>query len=334
MRDLNPSDDLGGDRNGRMPVDLNGDLSHRDIDHVSREFDVEYLSASNTQAHDAKPFRGRVGVQCFHSGLSVCTSDVSVQQFTKQAALIPRSASIAMLLEGSEINARLSHSSGMQMRAGSAIAVNLADTERMSSEVGPGVRARTIILRCTPDTILDEELSTAVLNFTRRTQIEALPFSRRAHRLAEDVMRMEGSGLSRRLLTESFALEMLAGMVSYLTDRPANRDHRLSQRDRARLSLVHDMIQHDPGADHSLIALARACGMSVSSLKRKFPKMFGCSIGAYVRDARLEKAREGLVDEGWSVAQAAHMAGYAHISNFTAAFRRRFGTTPGVYKRL
>ena len=48
----------------------------------------------------------------------------------------------------------------------------------------------------------------------------------------------------------------------------------------------------------------------------------------YLRDCRLEHAR-GYLLEGYSVQQAAWMSGYQHATNFSTAFRRRYGFSPG-----
>ncbi|WP_156085533.1 helix-turn-helix transcriptional regulator, partial [Billgrantia saliphila] len=86
-------------------------------------------------------------------------------------------------------------------------------------------------------------------------------------------------------------------------------------------------LHEHPAQPHSLTALAEQAAMSPATLRRKFQAAFGCSVFDYLRDRRLDVAREALL-QGSSVEQAAHLAGYHHASNLATAFRRRFGYSP------
>lgn len=78
-------------------------------------------------------------------------------------------------------------------------------------------------------------------------------------------------------------------------------------------------------------ALAARVWLSPSSFSRIFRETTGRGPYQYVKEARLDRARE-LLDDGCStVAEAAHHVGYISVSNFIKAFRRRFGVTPGHY---
>ena len=79
--------------------------------------------------------------------------------------------------------------------------------------------------------------------------------------------------------------------------------------------------------------LARDAGVSVTTLKTKFNAAFGQSVVAFLRDVRLERAREGIVGEGWTVSQAAYLVGYKHQSSFSTAFHRKFGIWPSELPR-
>jgi AraC-like DNA-binding protein len=48
----------------------------------------------------------------------------------------------------------------------------------------------------------------------------------------------------------------------------------------------------------------------------------------HVRNLRLERAREMLSEPQASVKEVAHAVGYASLSHFAKAFRRRYGASP------
>jgi AraC-like DNA-binding protein len=77
-------------------------------------------------------------------------------------------------------------------------------------------------------------------------------------------------------------------------------------------------------------ALAAACGVSVRSVFLQFSDRFDTTPMAYLRDLRLDKARELLSDvEGQlSVIDAALRCGFASFGHFARRYRERFGELP------
>ena len=61
--------------------------------------------------------------------------------------------------------------------------------------------------------------------------------------------------------------------------------------------------------------------------------MYGQSIHAWLRDRRLERAAELLRASRLSVLGVAQAVGYGSASQFSAAFRQRYGTAPGQYRK-
>ncbi|MEM9316614.1 MAG: AraC family transcriptional regulator, partial [Pseudomonadota bacterium] len=106
-----------------------------------------------------------------------------------------------------------------------------------------------------------------------------------------------------------------------------------AKRDLMALERVREAIHAAPYRDFTLQQLASDAGMSLSSLKAKFPKAFGQTVFAYLRGVRLDYARDRIVHDGWTVSEAAHFVGYRHVGNFSKAFRIRFGVTPLEVRR-
>ncbi|MEN2976053.1 helix-turn-helix transcriptional regulator [Tistrella bauzanensis] len=112
--------------------------------------------------------------------------------------------------------------------------------------------------------------------------------------------------------------------------RPA--DLRRATRLRERLETLCDALERD-GIAPSLTAVAADCGVSVSTMQRLFRAAHGQSIAGWLRGRRLDHARAAIASGHSSIAEAAFHAGYGDVGNFTTAFRRRFGTTPGRVAR-
>jgi AraC-like DNA-binding protein len=76
--------------------------------------------------------------------------------------------------------------------------------------------------------------------------------------------------------------------------------------------------------------LARRCHTSPSSLLRAFRKELGIAPATYVRDRRLDESLLLLQSGRHSVGEVATRVGYQNVSAFTAAFSRRFKSTPST----
>lgn len=97
-----------------------------------------------------------------------------------------------------------------------------------------------------------------------------------------------------------------------------------------------DLVREDLQEDWTLPALADRLRVSESSLKRYFQSIYGCSVAAYQRKARMERAATLLRDpetRAMSVLDVALEVGYENQSKFAAVFKRTFGESPLEYKK-
>jgi AraC family transcriptional regulator len=92
------------------------------------------------------------------------------------------------------------------------------------------------------------------------------------------------------------------------------------------------MIRENPTESLSLLSVAVAVGVHPSHLARTFRKFYGCTVGDYLRRARLERAVAELAHENKSLADVALAAGFYDQSHLTRAFKTHFGTTPSKFR--
>jgi AraC-like DNA-binding protein len=64
-----------------------------------------------------------------------------------------------------------------------------------------------------------------------------------------------------------------------------------------------------------------------------FKTIHGMTISEYIRNKRIEKSREMIVDNAKSISQIAYEIGYSSISNYILAFKKVYQITPGKYKK-
>lgn len=83
----------------------------------------------------------------------------------------------------------------------------------------------------------------------------------------------------------------------------------------------------------SLAEIARVTGMHRVHVSREFRRHFGVTIGEFLRNLRVEHARELLATTTQTLTDIALDCGFADQSHFSAIFRRLTGSTPAVFRQ-
>jgi len=81
----------------------------------------------------------------------------------------------------------------------------------------------------------------------------------------------------------------------------------------------------------SVSVLAEAVCMSESAFAHLFKQSAGTSPYQFLKQLRLERARDLLLNQDVSVSEAAGQVGYTSLSHFISEFKRYFGETPLSY---
>ena len=79
----------------------------------------------------------------------------------------------------------------------------------------------------------------------------------------------------------------------------------------------------------SISKLARIAQMSGTKLKQRFKQVYGYRLYEFYNKQRLEKAKE-LISQGKTPKEAGYSIGFSDVSNFTKAFKKEYGYTPGT----
>ncbi|MTD45844.1 helix-turn-helix domain-containing protein [Conexibacter sp. W3-3-2] len=95
---------------------------------------------------------------------------------------------------------------------------------------------------------------------------------------------------------------------------------------------AQEAVRADPGAPHTVEALAARAGMPARSFSRAFKRETGMTPAAFVEQVRVERARELLQAGRATTEEVAAACGFGTVETFRRAFRRRLGTSPGAYR--
>ena len=104
-------------------------------------------------------------------------------------------------------------------------------------------------------------------------------------------------------------------------------------------SILHSLIVKDNSSLKSIVEnnilsnlrleeIAFLCNMSLSTFKRNFIKEYNQSPGKWFQNIRLQRAKE-ILEEGKATPSEIYADfGYNNLSNFSIAFKNRFGHSP------
>lgn len=98
---------------------------------------------------------------------------------------------------------------------------------------------------------------------------------------------------------------------------------------RAAQRLLHEDLAHPP----DLMGLAKSVGTNTRRLNEAFRNCVGTTVFEYLREARMEQARQLLRDSSLPIQVLAADLGYDNPANFATAFRQRFGLSPREYRK-
>ena len=85
-------------------------------------------------------------------------------------------------------------------------------------------------------------------------------------------------------------------------------------------------------SDLSIDDIAQACAVSRTSLHRKVKSMTGTSPMDFVREARIRKATQQLMDTTKSVSEVAYACVFTDPKYFSKCFKAITGKTPSEYR--
>ncbi len=139
---------------------------------------------------------------------------------------------------------------------------------------------------------------------------------------------------SGRLYGDSLALAIMTRFVANAQKLPVKSmdadHHPLSP---ARLRRVVDLMISDLSGDLSLDVLAAESGYSRAHFLRMFKAATGSTPHRYLRERRLDYARDLLMSGRLAITEIAYSAGFSSHAHLTKLFHDRFGATPSEFRR-
>jgi len=231
-------------------------------------------------------------------------------------------------------------------------AMNLLKPARLKRKIRKGAQMRKLNITVDPKylaVLVDQNVESDIpINyfFGQHLELPTWQASKNLICIAEQILRPPmAEGVLRKLYIESKSLEFVIESLRTIREIYSQKDlsrtpdggfvinslQSKSKLGKIKAEIDRRLLSGDlQQNDKCLEQIAQSVGMSISSLQRVFKKNFGQTVVVYIRLRRLGIARRAIEEEKVSIGEAAYIAGYKHTSNFSIAFKRTFGISPGA----
>lgn len=297
------------------------------------EIIVDRVTGDQPPGHPGQPpFRGVFSRRSLSVGCSMMASDLVALRSERMTSTVAGQFVIRLPFQSGDVRIGQSSPRALSLRPNQALLIAMRSDIHLDGKFQRGRRYTDFFVHIAPGAQLDDPLSERIAARMDRDLVAQFPVPQALSARALAICQAEMDDCVQGLLAESCALELLACGIA--SDGEAGlKGPAITQGDRKKMAIIRDRLLAEPHRDHRLVDLARDVGICVTALKTKFHGVFGQSVMSYLRDARLDRARDGITREGWTVSQAAYLVGYRHQSSFSVAFQRRFGFPPSKLPR-
>ena len=287
---------------------------------------------------------GDFSVTDLHAGLRSHVTDAVEQRDGSTEILLEPELTVSVLLEGTPAATLGGQSLCYGASPGARGKIwSLTRPTRLVRHTRQGMRVRKVNVSVTPawlDSVYErnDPASGQLRSFAAEhlAMIDWTP-SEVTLRYAEEILaNHEDARGKSRLSLEMRALGILRdafGLFDSAEAEGSEPARRNPNQDTARARAAWAYIDANLDQPLTLVKIAKANGMSVSTLQRIFKTTYGVTVMDQLRTSRLDLARKALIVDGLAIQQAAHLAGYSSAANFTTAFRRQFGYAPSACLR-
>ena len=202
----------------------------------------------------------------------------------------------------------------------------------------PRVRERSVTVNVRIDYLVENfmtspleappQLRTLLSGSPRQFNYCQLALNPRMFELATRLVESGYSGVLALVHTEALILELLCAAVAEFAAVQTAPIEQFSEHDLRCLHAARALLMRQFAPAPTIRQVARAAGMSETSLKRGFKSLFGETIFDFSVRCRMQHALGLLRERRMPVARVAEAVGYSHQTSFATAFQRHFGLRP------
>lgn len=147
-------------------------------------------------------------------------------------------------------------------------------------------------------------------------------------RVIQDIIRTNKTGSIKKLFVESKVLELLLHQIEYYSEKDIQELQSVHYSHKDKILKAKKIIEENTFSPCSLIDLAHMVGTNECTLKKGFKEMTGNTVFGYWNELKMNSAYKMITHSDMPIYEIAYQLGYKYPHHFTAAFKKKFSTTP------
>lgn len=319
---------------GYFPLSESADVDSKNIS--QRRKDVPVCSSLpvyfNEYQHDPTTVEGPERLFECAFGAYLHAGDMKSRVDQTRIDILPRGLWAMHVLSGMGV-IKFAGRDVVRVGAGDTVVMTVHDSAEFVNHLEKNKGFRSVTVIADADSVKDDQIAQTIDNQTTSTSLSVI--SRNG--IVDVLTREFGASFSTSALAGLAAESCAASMLRHcLLSKTGVNGSTKRAGDRAslrqRLELVRNQLISEPDKDYNLAMLAQGAGLGISTLKQRFSETYNQSVFAFLQEIRLSRAYEQLHTSDLSIAQIAYAAGFNHPGNFSTAFRRKFGLSPGMVR--
>ena len=159
-----------------------------------------------------------------------------------------------------------------------------------------------------------------------------LPITPEMHLLINSIIGCQWKDHFRKIHIHSKLMELLLLQLNILKSN-VEPTRPISAYNMAKMDMALKYLSENYRKPPTLKELSKKIGTNEFLLKRDFKIQFGTTVFGYVFEIRMKKAKELLLNSGYSISQVSEEVGYKNPQHFSTAFKRKFGVCPSSIKK-
>lgn len=163
-----------------------------------------------------------------------------------------------------------------------------------------------------------------------------IPLSKETISILDEIRNCELNGVSRFYFIKSkilYLLSILFKIGEYETVVPESSILIWRKEDVHILQKVEEFIVLNSEQFFTITFLSRKFAINEFKLKKGFKQLYGKGIFEYANTVRMEKARNLIEKQDYSLKEIAYQIGYATPSSFSVAFKNEYGMSPALFRK-
>lgn len=136
----------------------------------------------------------------------------------------------------------------------------------------------------------------------------------------------------KKIWAQAKSLEFISELATHVCQNQS-KTSTTEKQTRKLIKTLHQHLINLDGKLPTIDSLAQIFGRSARTLNENFQAEYGESIYSFVLNHRLNAAHEAIKNTAVPLKQISLRLGYAHVNHFSAAFKKKFGYSPGKLRR-